>query len=48
MYAIMVLFQVQGLDAINFATAFSDFITSSVYGLVLAAVLVWLEKKYKF
>jgi hypothetical protein len=36
---------VQGLHAISFATAVADFVTSSVYGLTLAAVLLWLDNK---
>ncbi len=43
-YSIMVLFQVRGLHAVDFSTAVADFITSSVYGLALAAVLLWLDK----
>lgn len=44
-YSIMTLFKVRGLHFIDFNTALSDVITSSIFGLVLVYTLLWLDQK---
>ncbi|MEW6182973.1 MAG: hypothetical protein AB1500_07325 [Bacillota bacterium] len=47
LYSIMELFKVKGLTAINVSSAASDVVTSSIYGLLLAVSLIWLDKKVR-
>ena len=44
-YVIMTLFKVRGLEAMDFSTAASDLFTSSLYGILLAYTLRWLDRK---
>lgn len=47
LYAITELFKVEGTVPLRFNTAFSNFVTSAIYGLVLAYMLTFLDKKAK-
>ncbi|ACB85988.1 hypothetical protein [Natranaerobius thermophilus] len=44
-YAFTILFDLEQTYPIRFGTAFSNFIGASIYGLILAAVLKWLDNK---
>lgn len=45
LYGITLLFHVQETIPVRLDTALTDFVGASVYGLVLALTLRWLEKK---
>lgn len=47
LYAISMLFKMEQTIPLRFGTAFSDFISSAVYGLVLAKTLSYLDKRVK-
>lgn len=44
-YALTIMFRLPGLVTITLETAVSNVIGASLYGLVLAALLRWLEQR---
>ncbi|MDI6710949.1 MAG: hypothetical protein QMC81_02650 [Thermoanaerobacterales bacterium] len=47
LYGVILLFKVNRLVGIDLATAASDFVGASVYGLVLACTLRWMDERVK-